>query len=372
MNQTKNNNKKIAIIHDSLTQFGGAERVLFYLIKMFPQADVYTSLASKKLKTQVENKITGKFYCSKLSNVKLAIKYPSLFKPYFFHYYWESLNLDKYDLVISSSHSFCAHWINTNQKHISYILTTPRFLHDEVNQMLCLKRPFLRIITKPYFNYLRKKNLKKMKKINYLLTDSFNVKNRIKKYYDLDAEVVYPPVDNNYAPPIKKNIQKSNNYLFYSRLVEQKGIDLVIKAFNQNKKPLLVVGTGPKAKRWQAISNNNIKFLGFVPDSKMAEIFQQSQALIYASIDEDFGMVPVEAMSHGLPVIAYKSGGVVETVVEGKTGLFFTNYTQLALNKTINQFEKIDIKKEHCINRAKLFNANNFKNKIMSVCSTQF
>lgn len=370
MNATLNN-KKIAITHDSLTQFGGAERVLFYLIKMFPQADVYTSLANKKLKTQVEHKITGKFYCSKLSNVKLAIKYPSLFKPYFFHYYWESLNLDKYDLVISSSHSFCAHWINTKQKHISYIHTTPRFLHDEVNQMLCLKSPLFRIITKPYFNYLRKKNLTKLKKIDYLLTNSFNVKKRIKKYYDLDAEVVYPPVDNNHAPPIKKNVQKSNNYLFYSRLVEQKGIDLVIKAFNQNKKPLLVVGTGPKAKKWQAMSNNNIKFLGFVPDGKMAEIFQQSQALIYASIDEDFGMVPVEAMSHSLPVIAYKSGGSKETIIDKKTGLFFTKYTEKDLNLAIENFEKMLFNKQDCVKQALKFDKSIFDKKIKKIVKNE-
>ncbi len=356
---------KIAIVHDSFLHFGGAERVLYSLIEAFPKADIYTSLLKEDFKKELIKRSNGKIYFSKLSKLPFIDKFGDYLKPYFFHFFWEKLNLNKYDLVISSSHSFCAHWINTKQNHISYILTTPRFLHNEINQMLWLKRSLFRIITNPYFDYLRKKNLKKMKKINYLLADSINVKNRIKKYYGLNAEVVYPPINNNQATTIKKNVQKTNNYLFFSRLVEQKGIELVIKTFNKNKKPLIVVGTSHKEKKWKSMANENIKFLGFVSDKKLIKIFQQSKALIYASIDEDFGIVPVEAMSHGLPVIAYESGGTKETIINKKTGLFFKEHSQKCLNLTIIKFEKMTLNKTDCIKQALKFDQEKFKKQII-------
>lgn len=357
--------KSIAIVHDSFLYFGGAERVLFILIELFPKADIYTSLIKNEFKDQILKKSDGKIYSSRLSKLPFIDKYASYLKPYFFHYFWKRLNLKQYDLVISSSHSFCAHWIKTDQKHISYIHTTPRFLHEEYNQMFHLKHPLIKLITKPYFDYLRKKNLEELQKINCLITNSINVKNRLKKYYDLSAEVIYPPINTEHVKKTKNNIQKNNNYLFFSRLVKQKGIDLVVKTFNENKKPLVVVGTGSKEKKWQAMAKKNIKFLSFVSDKRMSKIYQESKALIYASIDEDFGMIPVEAMSYGLPVIAYKSGGTKETVINKKTGLFFSKHTQKSLNLAISKFEKMTFNRQNCVNRALEFDQNIFKKQII-------
>src|SRR5690606_21682963 len=140
---------------------------------------------------------------------------------------------------------------------------------------------------------------------------------------------------------IKKSKIKETHYLFFSRLVKQQGIELVIKAFNLHQKPLLVVGTGQQAEKWQKMAKSNIKFLGFAGDHKMPDISATSKALVYASSQEDFGLVPVEAMSYGLPVIAYYDGGVKETIIDQKTGLFFKKYDEKALNKTIDQFEKM-------------------------------
>jgi glycosyltransferase involved in cell wall biosynthesis len=357
-------NKKIAIVHDSFTQFGGAERVLFYLIKMFPQADIYTSLIKKGFDKRISEISTGKLYYSKLSKFSLAIKHPSFFKPYFFHHYWEKLNLDNYDLVISSSHSFCAHFVKVKNKHLCYMYTTPRFLHDEFNEISWLQKPIIDRIFRPYFNFLIKKNKKKIHQIDILITDSINVQKRIKKYYEAKSIVIYPPVKLAKNSILNINSQ-TKNYLFFSRLVKQKGIELVIKAFNKNQKSLLVIGTSDQEKKWQKLANKNIKFLGFVPDKKLSKIFKSCKALIYASIEEDFGMIPVEAMSYGLPVIAYKDGGVKETIINKETGLFFNKYEENFLNQTIEKFEKLNFDRRKCIKRAQKFSEKKFKNKFL-------
>ena len=360
---------KIAIVHDSLTEFGGAERMLFSLVKIFPQADIYTSLANKKIVHQLQIKTTGQIYFSKFSKFSLATKYPSFFKPYFYHYYWPKLNLDQYDLVISSSHSFCANWVKVKNKHLSYIHTPPRFLYEEFNEMNWLRRPIIKGLLKPYFNFLRKRDWQNAQKIDQILSNSQNVKDRIKKYYDRDSQIIYPPIK--IPTKTKKQVKsKKTHYLFFSRLVKQKGIELVIKTFNQNQKPLLVVGTSQQAQKWKKMAKDNIKFLGFVRDQKMPQIYAQIKALIYASIQEDFGMVPVEAMSHGLPVIAYYEGGIKETIINQKTGLFFKQYNEESLNKTITLFEKMKFSEKECFKQAQKFNEDLFTKKIIAISTS--
>lgn len=359
------NNKKIAIIHDSLTEFGGAERVLFYLIKMFPQANIYTSLIKDDFSKQIRKNSSGQLFFSKLSKLSFATKHPSLFKPYFYHYYWEKLNLDRYDLVISSSHSFCAHFVKVKNKHLCYMHTTPRFLHDQFNEVSWLKKPIIKNIFKPYFNFLIKKNKNKIHKIDLLISNSINVKKRIKQYYNAQSLVIYPPVKITKNKISKINLQ-ARHYLFFSRLVKQKGIELVIKTFNQNKKSLLVVGTSDQEKKWRKLANKNIKFLGFVSDRKLQNIFKTTKALIYAAIDEDFGMIPVEAMSYGLPIIAYKDGGVKETVIDNKTGLFFENYNIRSLNQAVERFEKITFDANDCIKQSQKFSEDRFRKNFIA------
>jgi len=356
--------KKVAIIHDSFTEFGGAERVLFFLIKMFPKADVYTSLIRKDFCEQIKQKSKGKLFFSRLSKLPFTINNPSFLKPYFYHYYWESLNLNQYDLVITSSHSFCANFVKVKNKHISYIYTPPRFLHEEFNEISWLKKPIIKSIIEPYFKYLRIKITKKLNKINVVLSDSINVQKRLRKYYKIESKVIYPPTKLAQKITIKNNVN-AKNYLFFSRLVKQKGIELVIETFNKNGKPLLVVGTSNQKTKWQKMAKENIEFLGFVEDNKMPKIYQESKALVYASIDEDFGMIPIEAMSYGVPVIAFYDGGTIETIIDQKTGLFFREYNVNSLNKTILKFEKMKFNKDNCIQQAKKFNENNFKKQFL-------
>lgn len=355
--QNKNN---IAIVHDSLTHLGGAENVLFNLIEIFPNADIYTSIINKKYLKKLNNISKGKVYFSKLSNIKLARNNPDFFKPYILHY-WQKLNLDKYDLVISSSHSFSSNWVNVKGKHISYIYTPPRYLYREFNEMYFLKRFPLKQIFFLYFNIIRHIDFKKIQKIDLLIAISKNVQNRILKYYKRKAIVIYPPVT------LRKKTysnNKRNYYLFFSRLVKQKGAELAIKAFNENGKDLLVVGEGKEKGKLKKIAKSNIKYLGFQSENKLDKIFTKVKALIYCSIDEDFGIIPVEAMSNGVPVIAYNSGGVKETIINNKTGIFFNKYNPDNLNKSIKIFESKILNYEDCIKQANKFRKEIFSREI--------
>lgn len=362
MNKYKN--KKIAIVHDSFTQFGGAERVLFHLIQMFPNADVYTSLISDKFQKEIKKISIGKLTFSKLSKLFFAINYASFFKPYFYHYYWESLNLDNYDLVISSSHSFCAHFVKVKKKHLCYMYTTPRFLHDEYNEISWIKKRVIKNFFDFYFEFLKNKNSKKIKKIDTLIADSINVQKRIKKYYKAYSKVIYPPIKSLCNNNLKTD-PNAKNYLFFSRLVKQKGIELVINTFNHNHKSLIVIGTSGQEIKWRRLANKNIEFLGFVSDNKIERIFKNSKALIYASINEDFGMIPVEVMSCGLPVIAFEDGGVKESIINNKTGIFFKKYNEESLNQAIDKFEKTNFNKDICKKQAKKFNEKEFEKKLL-------
>lgn len=349
-------NKKIAIIHDSLTEMGGAERVLFKLLEIFPQANLYSPLIEKRILNTIKKKHTGKIYYSKLSHLPLAINLHSLFKPYFYHYYWPRLKLADYDLVISSSHSFCANWVKVKNFHLSYIHTPPRFLYEGINQWHFLKKPVLKWLFEPYFSLLRKIDQKKVQKIDLLLTNSQNVQARIERIYHKTALVVYPPFSNwtkkeNLTTTDKK---KQNYYLFFSRLAKQKGIDLVLEAFKNSDRQLVVVGTHKKFNKISSQGNNNIKFLNYVRDQQLPKIISEARALVYPALDEDFGMSVIEVLSQGIPVIAHYSGGPKETLNK-KCAVFFKDYNVNALKKAIKQFEQKQFNHQDCRTQAEQF-----------------
>lgn len=345
---------KIAIIHDSLTHLGGAERVLFSLCQLFPQADVYSSVAAPKLLQQLRKICKGQIYFSKISRWPLALTQPSLYKPYIFHY-WQQLNLDNYNLVISSSHSFCSNWVKVKNKHLSYMHTPAKFLYREFNEMTWLKKfPWQRLFS-PYFNYLRKKDVAKVQKIDRLLCNSRQVAARIYRYYQRRAEVVYPPVNSKLfkqAGQQQRQKQLSSNknyYVFFSRLVKQKGLGLAVQTFNQlPDRQLVVIGEGREKRTWQRRAEANIKFLGGLADQQTAKILAGAKALIYCAIDEDFGMVPVESMAAGTPVIAYDSGALRESIIPQQTGLLFRQYKVGKLRQTILDFEDRSWSQQAC------------------------
>jgi len=355
---------KVAIIHDVFIEFGGAERVLLALLSLYPAADVYIPLLHKKWLEKLQQHTKGRIISSWLNHIPFVHSASILLKPPLY-LYWEQLDLKEYDLVISSSHSFSSKSVLTSPHtlHVSYIHTPPRYLYTEYNETQILRRPLMRVLLSPLLSWLRVRDFIGAQKPDILIANSKHVQERIKKYYRRDSAVIYPPVE---IP--KKLLRKNPKYFVcVSRLVKQKGMDLAIKACNQLKTRLIVVGEGAQEKYLRSIAGPTIEFWGRVTDEKTGNVWAGAKALIYTSIDEDFGIVPVEAMAHGVPVIAYDSGALRESVIEGVTGMFFETFTQEALCLTLSRFGQRTFSEALITQRARLFSEKVFLQKMKCV-----
>jgi glycosyltransferase involved in cell wall biosynthesis len=359
---------RLAVVHDSYLYSGGAERVLESILQIFPQAEIYIPLIKKPYLKKLSQAYL--VHTSLFNLIPLPTKYASFLKPLIL-VYWSQINLDRFDLVISSSHSFSAKSVKTKPPtlHLSYIHTPPRYLYREFNEMSWLKKPFFKLLFSWPLSYLRKKDWQAAQRVDQLIANSKTTQARIKKYYGRTSQVIYPPIK--LPGSSVGQVTKPKHYLFHSRLVKQKGVLLVIEAFNKLGKPLLVVGTGPEEKRLKKMANQNIAFLGFVPDHKLARLYAQTKALVYAAIDEDFGLVPAEAMSYGVPVVAFDSGGIKETVVDGKTGLLFDRFSIKSLLEAVEEFERKNWSSKACRQQAKQFSAERFERQLLNLVQTQ-
>ena len=352
---------KVAIVHDTLLELGGAERVLFSLVKLFPQADIYLSLANKKLVQELKNKTQGQITTSFLSKLPWKKSYASWLKPLIL-IYWRMLNLNQYQLVISSSHSFNSKTVRTHSqaKHISYIYTPPRFLYGQFNKTGLITRSKISFLFKPLIQLMKKIDYRLSQEPDRLIAISKVVKNRIKSYYDRDSVVIYPPLR-----PIKPYPKKTPQYyVCWSRLYQQKGVDLAIKTCNQLKRKLLVIGAGPEEHNLKKIAGPTIKFAGFLSDQEISMRLQKAKALIYPSIEEDFGLCPIESMAHGVPVIAHNSGATPEYVT-ADNGIMFDHYSIKALKNAILKFERQTWSEQKCKKFASQFNEQRFHRQIL-------
>jgi glycosyltransferase involved in cell wall biosynthesis len=235
--------------------------------------------------------------------------------------------------------------------------------------MQFINKDTVKILLSPLMSFLRKHDYQGAQRPSILISNSKNVQKRIRKYYKRKSIVIYPPVK---LPKSENKTTSKNYYLFFSSLVKQKGAELAVKTFNSLKKPLVVVGTGPRKTYLKRLAKDNIKFKGFIPERDKGKIYAGAKALIYCSIEEDFGIIPVEAMAHGVPVIAYKSGGVSETVVDGKTGLLFNKYSIEDLQRAIAKFEGMKFSSSACRNQAMQFSEEIFSNKLRKLVTSQF
>ncbi len=320
---------KIAIAHDFLTYFGGAEQVLRSLHNLYPEAPIYTLLYDKDEverhfpKARIKSSFLGRL-------PRLARKKKYLLP--FFSVAAETFDLRDFNVVISSSSSF-AKGVITKLKtiHICYCHTPTRFLWDwhynylEENKIKGLKK----MLVLPVLHYLRMWDKCAADRVDYFIANSQNTADRIKKFYKKDSKVIYPPVDVDKFRGQDLEFEANNRgdyFLIVSRLSPYKRVNVAVEAFNKLELPLLIIGEGKEKKRLERIAEKNIKFLGFQPEEKLAQYYQNCQALIFPS-EDDFGITPVEAMSFGKPVLAYRKGGALETVVEGVTGEFFDDPT---------------------------------------------
>jgi glycosyltransferase involved in cell wall biosynthesis len=359
---------RIAIIHDILLDYGGAERVLEELISIFPQADLYTFFLNENNRVINKNFNTDNVRSSLLTNFSVLGKlgkYLSIFKPLALLYFY-FLDLSKYDFVITSSGSYNAKFVRFKGKHLCYLHTPPKYLYEETNQLDWIRREPFKTLLLPLIMLLRFIDKKSGDFPDVLVCNSREVQKRVDKYYKRKSQIIYPPV--NVRNRVTKN-QSGEYYVFHSRLVKNKGLELVINTANKYNLPLIVIGEGHLFESMKKVAGKTIKFLGFVNDNKLASIYSHAKALIYASIDEDFGIVPVEAMGYGIPVVAYESGGVEETVINKKTGIFFNKYTKEALYEALQKSDKYKINCKDCYLQAKNFSAATFRKKILATVS---
>lgn len=317
--------KKVALVHDFLVSYGGAERVFQDIAELYPEAPIYTLLSDPKL---TEKHFPGRdIRTSWLGKLPRFIqKRYRLFLP-FFPAAVESLDLREFDLVISSSGAWSKGIITRlHTTHIAYLHSPMRYAwdyHESYLQELGA-RGRRSIFTRLLMSYLRIWDKQAAERPDVLLVNSEFTRERIKKYYRREAQVVYPGVSLSEKTPkqVQGGDEKRHHFLVVSRLTKSKRVEVAVEAFNKLKLPLVVVGAGPEEKRLKKIASGNIRFTGFVDDSELENLYRGARALIFPS-EEDFGMVAVEALSFGVPVIGLDYGGLREIVVPGETGEFF-------------------------------------------------
>ena len=354
---------KVALVYDRVNKWGGAERVLLALHEMFPKAPLYTSLYdSQKAKwTKKVFKVIPSFI-NKIPYIRDKHELLSIFMPMVF----EQFNFSDYDLVISVT-SEAAKGIITRPptRHISYCLTPTRYLwggyefYRKNPQGLLKTIPFFGLVSKPFMAYMRYWDKIAAQRPDEIIAISNEVKKRIKKYYHRDSVVLYPPVDIDKFQ-LKDKKTRGDYFLIVSRLVPYKRVDLVVRAFNKLKLPLIIVGTGGEEKRLRKIAGKNINFAGFVSDEHLINYYAGAKAFIHPQ-DEDFGISAVEAQAAGVPVIAYRKGGAMETVIEGKTGIFFKEQTIDSLVDAVKRFGKMNFNTQDLIENARKFSKDRFK-----------
>ncbi len=327
---------KVAIVHDWLTNFGGAERVVLMLHDIFPDAPIYTTVYdNKNMKSYFGGMDVRTSFLQKLPG---GVKHYKAFLP-FMPAAFEDFDLKEYDLVISSSSS-CAKGVRIggDTMHICYCHTPMRYAWDMYNEYVGARKLWKRVPIALFMNYIRLWDRVSSDRVDYFLANSAYVAKRIQKQYHKKAKVIYPGVNTDYYQ-YNPRVKREDFYLVVSRLVPYKKVDLAVRTFNELGKKLVIIGGGPEERKLRQMAGANIVFLGKCTDKTIRQYYQRARALIF-SADEDFGIVPVEAQSCGLPVIAYKKGGVLETVADGQTGIFYGKQTTDSLKRAVLKMEQ--------------------------------
>lgn len=355
---------KIAIIHYWWISNRGGESVVADLVKIFPNADLFFHVYDEKLvKETLGSKFTGKIRTSFISKLPKAKKYYQkylLFMPIAL----EQLDLSGYDLVISTESGPSKGVITDPEAvYICYCFTPMRYIWDMYHQYIKNSSWITKVIFIPVSHYLRIWDRVSSDRVDYFLSDSDFVKKRINKFYNKDATTLYPAVD---ISRFTHEKERKKFYLYLGQLTPYKKIDLAVEAFNKLGLPLIVIGEGELLPKMKQLAKKNIIFLGRQPFEVVKEHLETCRALVFPGI-EDFGIVPVEAMAAGAPVIAYAKGGAMETVVDGKTGIHFHEHSIDALKASILRIElgKINFDSSEIRQHAEKFDTKIFKKNFL-------
>jgi glycosyltransferase involved in cell wall biosynthesis len=356
-------NMKLALVHDYLNQYGGAERVLEAFHAMFPQAPVYTSIYAPKL--MPAHFRTWNVRTSFMMALPNVAKWHQLYMP-LYPTAFESFDLSSYSVVLSSSSAFAKGVITEPEAlHICYCHSPMRFAwnyHDYVAGESVPRRAH--VLLSLVLNYVRLWDEVSSARVDAFIANSQVVARRIKKRYGRTSTVINPPVDTaQYAP--EEGGAHGDYFLIVSRLIPYKRIDLAIDAFNRLGMPLKVVGRGRQAGELQLRAKSNIEFLGGASETELKKLYANCKGFIFPG-QEDFGIAPLEAQASGRPVIAYGAGGALETVLPGVTGEFFREQTPEALSEVISRFDSEAYNPAEIRRHAEKFDTEVFKRRIAS------
>src|SRR3989344_5548016 len=379
---------KVALVHDFLSEYGGAERVLEVLCEIWPKAPIYTAFYIKGSPAYKRFVDTKSFSSNKRFKSKKIITSWAQNVPFFASFLhsplrflapliWNSFDFSKYDLVITSSSWYVTKGLvkrkTTNDKRktveVCYCHTPPRYLYGYPTSVNWQKYWPVRVYALLVNHFMRVYDFEAAKRVDYFIANSKEVAARIKKFYRRDSKVIYPPV----ALPKAPKVKREDYFLIVSRIVGAKGLQLAIDTANKLNFKLKVVGKeagyAGEYKKIKRLAAKNVEFLGYVPDSRLAKLYSGARAFLALATDEDFGITPVEAMLCGTPVIAYMGGGYLESVIDGKTGVFFKPDTAGALTLAINKF--LQLEKEGAFDpkfikkHAQKFSKERFKKEIL-------
>lgn len=350
---------KVALVHDHLNQKGGAELVLKVLSEIFPQAPIFTVVYD-------EQKIGDWFPAERvrpsfLQNWPGSKKYLKLYLP-LIKFAVEALDLRGYDIIISSASGLIKGLLVPQKSiHICYCHTPPRYLWSETQMYFeRLRVPnFIKRLGLAYVGHLRTWDYQAAQRVDVYFANSTTVKQRISKYYHRDSTVIFPPV------PVEESWLQTfkapkSHFVLVSRLEPYKRLDIAIQAFNRLRLPLIIIGQGSDEARLKAMAKSNITFTGYIPYEAKQEIIASAQAFIHPHPEEDFGMSLVEAFAVGCPVIAHRSGGPLETMIEGRTGEFFNDLAWEDLAGVVLNFKTEKYDREFIRSRSRIFSRTNF------------
>lgn len=353
---------KIALVHDYIKEFGGAERVLRVLADMYPKAPIYTAFRVKG------SSCDKKFSDRKIIESKYGwlIKSRNLYSPLRFlaPWIWKSIDLSDYDLVITSCSSYFARGFKVSEKTkvLAYCHTPPRFLYGYEMSVNLMKYWVVRVYATVVNHYLRIFDLWSSERVDKWLVNSKNVQQRVWKYYRKESIVVYPPVEVEKMIEVSSGIKKGDYFLIVSRLVGAKGLVEAARAAQHLGFPLKIVGesVGFSQVVNQLNEIKDVELLGRVPDEELWTLYAKAKGFIALAREEDFGITPVEAMASGTPVIAFNGGGFKETVIDGETGVLIEGTDVETLELALKRFNKIKWSREKLINRARMFSKEKF------------
>ncbi|GIK84327.1 MAG: glycosyl transferase [Patescibacteria group bacterium] len=364
---------KVALVHDYLREYGGAERVVEALHELFSDAPVFVSFTDFTVTGIHAKKFLGwDIRESWLTKVPL---YKKLFSPLriFAPNYFSSFDLSDYDVVISSTNAYFSKAVtvkkgNKKALHITYCHTPARSLYGYTTMTDWKSNPITRVAGMLINYYLRIIDVQIARNnVDFFIANSQETKRRIEKFYRLDSTVIYPPIEIDENKKFSNTAQlpeKNGYFLIVGRIAASKHVDLAVKTATKLGFSLKVVGSGKGIEYLRSIAGETVEFLGGVDDKTLSDLYENATALLYPAEDEDFGMVPIEAMGHGVPVIAHRSGGPLETIREGENGYFFDAFTIESLGSVIEKLLKTKWNKQKIYDYALQFSKGRFKKEI--------